>query len=171
MTMNAYAKYRGVSHTAVSKAARTGRITLVNGRVDPVTADRDWKRNSEPVPHGGQIVGEDTPAPGREVPGKGAQPGPRDPETATFARSRALRETVKARLANLEYDQKRGKLVDAEEVRSHFYKLARAARDMLHSIPDRLAPRLVGETDSHKIHTMITEEIDRVSAAIADAAV
>jgi phage terminase Nu1 subunit (DNA packaging protein) len=46
MTRTAYARHRGVSHTAVNKAVRDGRCPLVEGtdKIDPAAADAFWPR-------------------------------------------------------------------------------------------------------------------------------
>ena len=41
-----YARHRGCSQAAVSYAVKAGRITLVDGKVDPAKADKDWANNS-----------------------------------------------------------------------------------------------------------------------------
>jgi hypothetical protein len=43
LSLRAYARHRGVSHTAVQKALRAGRIRLeVDGTIDPAVADGAW---------------------------------------------------------------------------------------------------------------------------------
>jgi hypothetical protein len=159
ISIREYARRRGVSHTSVLKAIKRGRITLTKGKIDPGAADAAWDTNTDPAqrrPTRG-ANGSPTPAPAPT------------PEGLTYAKSRAVRETYLARLAQLEYDVKKGKLVDAEEVRARVFTIARTARDILTGIPDRLAPRLAGETNPHEIHRMIAEEIARVCNEIANA--
>jgi hypothetical protein len=45
ISQRAYAKHRGVSHTAVQKAVAMGRINLIDGKLDPNVADREWGEN------------------------------------------------------------------------------------------------------------------------------
>ena len=43
LSARAYARHRGVSHTAVQKALRAGRITaLPDGTINPEVADQAW---------------------------------------------------------------------------------------------------------------------------------
>lgn len=49
-----YARHRGVSEAAVSKAVKERRITLIDGRIDPVVADVQWARNSRVRAHPGR---------------------------------------------------------------------------------------------------------------------
>jgi hypothetical protein len=48
LSARAYARHRGVSHTAVQKALRAGRITaLPDGTINAEAADRDWNATTE----------------------------------------------------------------------------------------------------------------------------
>jgi hypothetical protein len=46
LSQSEYAKLRGVSKNAVSKAIKANRIFLVDGKLDPDLANRDWEANS-----------------------------------------------------------------------------------------------------------------------------
>src|SRR5437879_713481 len=49
LSIRAYARARGVSHVAVLKAAKTGRIQLEpDGTIDPAKADAAWQRSTDP---------------------------------------------------------------------------------------------------------------------------
>lgn len=50
LSIRAYAQHRGVSHTAVQKALRNGRIQLdPDGTIDPAKADAAWIANADPA--------------------------------------------------------------------------------------------------------------------------
>ena len=49
LSIRAYAQHRGVSHTAVAKAIKAGRISVEpDGKIDPAKADAQWARNTLP---------------------------------------------------------------------------------------------------------------------------
>ena len=49
LSIRAYAQHRGVSHTAVAKAIKAGRISKEHdGTIDPAEADAQWARNTLP---------------------------------------------------------------------------------------------------------------------------
>jgi hypothetical protein len=51
MGVREYGRNRGVSHVAVLKAVRTGRIRQTqDGLIDSDEADRDWAHNTHPAP-------------------------------------------------------------------------------------------------------------------------
>ena len=88
---------------------------------------------------------------------------------SSYAGSRAVREGYAARLAKLDFEERSGKLVDADEVRAQLFALGRRARDRLLGIPDRLAPILAGQTDQAVIHRLLTEELERGLADLSTA--
>ena len=177
--MREYARRRGVSAMAVSKAAKAGRITLVEGKVDVSAADRDWPANTNPgqmaVNAGPQAM--QPPAEGDpEAPAEGDEDtknGAADREkkstsTAQYGMARAIREGYAAKLARIDYEKEVGSLVSADEVRVLAFKVARTARDSLLSMPDRLAPILAGESNQFEVHRIMSEELRRVCNDIAN---
>jgi hypothetical protein len=142
-----YAKHRGVSHTAVEKAVKQGRIrTTPEGKLDVEQADRDWGRNSSPVnaPRQASRAAE---------PNDGAGRGP------TYAQSRAVRELYLARLAKIEFEERAAKLVSRDEVTVAAFTKARTVRDNLLNIPDRVAAMLAAESDPTRVHQILSDEI------------
>jgi hypothetical protein len=133
ISLRAYAKHRGVSHTAVEKAVKQGRIrTTPDGKIDPEQADRDWNRNSSPV---------NAPARAPKA-APAAEPLVSGP---SYAQSRAVREAYEARLAKLTYEERVKKLINADEVRIAAYNFARMMRDRLLNVPDRVVGAALAE--------------------------
>lgn len=180
VSMREYGRRRGVSAMAVSKAAKAGRITLVDGKVDVSTADRDWPANTNP----GQLAvnsqaaamqsdpeaGLEAPEDGDEGTQNGGAGGEQKPSTtAQYGAARAIREGYAARRAKIDYEKEIGQLVDVDAVRAAAFKLARTARDSLLSMPDRIAPILAGESNQFEVHRIMSEEIRRVCNDIASA--
>jgi hypothetical protein len=132
VSIRGYAKHRGVSHTAVEKAVKQGRIRTVDGKIDVEQADRDWNRNSSPV---------NKP---KAAPRAAAAP---EPLVAgpSFAQSRAVREAYEARLAKLTWEERIKKLINADEVRVSAYNFSRMIRDRLFNVPDRVVGAVLAE--------------------------
>lgn len=147
--MNAaqYARHRGVSKEQVRKYIEGGKITARKvGRgyeIDAEQADRELDANRAPD-RGGRNGGPD------ELSGKVG---------ASYAQARAMRETYAARILQLEFQEKSGRLVDKNDLRLRLAKLHMAVRDSLRTIPDRVAPVLAAETDQTKIHALLLKEI------------
>jgi hypothetical protein len=178
LSIRGYARLRGVSHVAILKAVKAGRITLVDGKVDPATADQQWAANTNPGQSQASAskvaAARQTPAPAGELAGNGqappGQPGGNGAAAGpTYAVQRAIREGYMARLARIEYEVKSGKLVEADQVRVKAFNAARRAREMLLGLPDRLSPQLAGENNTFEIHRILTEELRRICTEISHA--
>jgi hypothetical protein len=163
MNAKEYAKHRGVSAVQVHKYLKAGKIPSARqvGRtyvIDPVLADQDLAQHLSPD-RGGRNG--HTPRAAAPAAAPGSTAGPVDPSVAVpnYAISRAIRETYAAKILRLEFEQKSGKLIDKGELRLKLTKLHMAVRDNLRTIPDRVAPVLVGETDQAKIHALLLKEI------------
>ncbi len=149
LSIRAYAQHRGVSHTAVAKAIKAGRISVEpDGKIDPAKADAQWARNT--LPSQNLNPGASKPAPKvatRHVSTVSSAEAHVPLETRATApdyqTSRAIREAYAARLAKLEFEERTGKLISKAEVDVKFFQLARQLRDRLQQIPRKLAPEIV----------------------------
>jgi hypothetical protein len=183
ISMREFGRRLGVSANAVSKAARAGRIHLVQGKLDPDAAARDWAANTNAgqrmaaAARAGASVGQP-----RVDPGLGRGDGGPAPtqlggmpaehvngHATAYSQARAIREGFVARLAKIEYEREIGKLVEADKVRTDAFNIARRAREMIMAIPARLAPVLAGEANSFEVQRILTEEMRRVCDEISRA--
>ena len=185
LAVSQYAKTRGVSHVAVIGAIKSGRLSKsvvydAKGHpkiADVALADKEWVANTDQSKPLNSVTGSPKLHPG---PGKaGQKSAPPEPVTndagagggggggPSYAQSRAIREAYMARLAKLDFDEKSGKLLEADKVRVASFNAARAARDMLLAVPDRVAPLVTGVTDQHEINRVLTDEMRRVCVEIA----
>lgn len=163
VTLTAYAKSKGVSTEAVSKAVRVGRLSKSvvfdakgKPRVVPAIADQEWTANTDSAQQRVPAV-----APPRPPAPEPEPQGRDEPKTATFQQARTLREAYMARLAKLEFDEKSGLLVRADAVKNEAFRTARTVRDNMLNIPDRIAAELANETNQFKVHQRLTQEIRR----------
>ena len=176
LSIRGYAKHRGVSPAAVRKAVTTGRIKpRADGTLDPAVADPQWAESTDLSKPLNSVTGSPkkrrppgAPSDPFGSPGPSAGHAPEVPPAgdaarlvASYAASRAAREANMARIAKLDFEERSGKLVDADGVKAQVFALGRRARDTLLGIPDRLAPVLAGHTDPAVIHRLLTEELTR----------
>lgn len=159
--IRAYARRRGVSHTAVRKAIETGRLSRAvvreDGkppRIDGDVADLEWRAQTDQAqqrePNGQPSLFPD----GRTRGQRGSEEG------LSFARVRAVREGINAQLAQIELDRERGRLVEREDVRAEAFETARRVRDRLLGVPVRLGPVVASKTDPTECELLIRTEID-----------
>jgi len=170
VSLRAYARHRGVSLKAVQKAIEAGRIrTTPDGKIDTERADAEWERNTSPQQ---RVV----PAPVRKSPAVAPRPAAELPPRTDFsgagsldyAKARAIREQYLARLAKIEFEERSGKLISRDEVQVAAFNKFRTFRDGMLNIPDRVAAMLAAESDSHKVHEILTTEIRKALLEFAD---
>lgn len=169
MGLREYARHRaqngliGGTLAAVQKAITSGRINVQivgkSKRIDPVEADVAWGANTAPKE-------EPPPAqPGsqRTIPGMEdtiAASGVAEIKTNGYHHSRAARELYDAALTKLKYEREVGDLIETAEVNRQIFGLAREVRDAMLNIPDRIAAQLASTTDEHKVHALLSDEIN-----------
>lgn len=159
LSMRAYAKHRGVSVEAVSKAVKRGRISTIDGpkgerKIDPAVADREWEENSDQSKSREEPVDSPQPTSKKGIP--------------SYQESRAIREAYQARLAKIEYEERSGRLVDGSKVNQDAFKAARSVRNSLLSLPDRISAELAAERDQFKVRKRLDEEIRQSLQMLAD---
>lgn len=118
VTQSEYARHRGVSRQAVSRAVADGRVRTVRGRIDAAEADRDWPRVAEPLAE-----------------------TPDDLPLSELRRQRAL---LDLKAAHLEYLRKASALVEVAGIERALFAASRAMRDKLLALPTRIVPGTAG---------------------------
>jgi hypothetical protein len=175
MSLRAYARHRGVSLRAVQKALQSGRISArEDGRLDADVADADWIRNTAPRPQTSAKPAKAAAPPQighhhTEVPRREPSDPPKLESGLEYSKARAVREGYQARLTKLDYEERSGKLVSADEVQVSAFNRFRQFRDGMLNIPDRLAAVLAAEGDPSRVHELLATEIRKALLEFADA--
>ncbi|HOW75601.1 MAG TPA: hypothetical protein PK959_06675 [Candidatus Competibacteraceae bacterium] len=146
-----YAKHRGVSPAAVSYAVKEGRITLINGKVDPVAADAQWDANTRNPKIPSINHSSADPIPDTVIP----------QSLYDLQLARAKREYHEANIAEMRERQKAGELVELRDVQLAYTTLYAQLRAAMERIPDKLAPRLAAETSADAVHALLVLELDQ----------
>jgi hypothetical protein len=111
ITQAEYARHRGVSPQAVNKMVKSGRIPLTNGRIDPAAADFALGTvRDEPVVTS---------------------------DAGGLTRARTDTETYRARIAQLDYEQRIGRVVAIDDVTRAMERCAEAMVRDLEQLPAR----------------------------------
>lgn len=169
MSLRAYARHRGVALSAVQKAIASGRIhPEPDGSIDPIKADAQWDRHTRTAQPTTPKVTTVRPPPVAQHASQPAAPPPM-PQPSDEARgvdyhkARAVRETYSARLAKLEFEERTGKLLNADEVKVKYFNLARLLRDRIQQIPRKVAPQIVAavvaQPDQRVVEDLLMEAI------------
>lgn len=156
----AYARHRGCDEKAVRKAIAEGRISLIDGKIDPDVADIQWAKNTraradskrvEPSPAldgGGASAGLQSPASGPES--APAAPG--------YIDYRTIREKAEAEMAQRANMKAAGQLIDRAPTERGIFDVIRTFRDAAMSVAQRSAPKVVGMADAREIEHVIVNE-------------
>lgn len=165
VTQAEYARRRNVAKSAVSKAVKEGRITLIGGKIDPAVADIQWAQNTRARGDSGRSA---TQTPAAMVGGASAQEtdsGASDASGATaqqvddYQSLRTRRERAAVEAAERENDREAGRLLDRDATSRGVFDSFRALRDAVMASPQRAAARVVGLADVRDIERIITEEL------------
>lgn len=174
-----YARLRGVTRQSVAKAIKTGRLEgAVNddGLIDVDLADKLWAANTNPDQgYHGHVKTRAARSGAQSDDGVDldelrelAQQVGIDPNNVpTLAQSKTLEAAYKAKLAQLDYEERSARLIDMEQVKKQAFKLARLTRDAMLAIPDRVSAEIAGITDPFEIHKRISTEIRMAIAEIS----
>ena len=80
-------------------------------------------------------------------------------EPSAYQKSKAAREFFNAKIARLNYEERAGTLVDAEEVKKESYKIGRRVRDSMLGLPERVAAELANMKEPREIAVYLKEQI------------
>ena len=142
-----YGRRRGWSRAYVNKLVKTGKLTLVDKRVDVELADAELAKNIDSTrSNNGLAVRESAAAVGSEA-------------GLALMEAKRLHEEYKARLARLRYEEARGLLVEKSEVDREAYAIGRVVRDAMLAIPSRLRDILAAEDNAKEIHRILERDI------------
>lgn len=153
ISKSAYARLRGCDEKAVRKAINEGRISLIDGKIDPTVADIQWARNtrarasqSTPAAAGasGDLLGAlPSPALGD------APPAPATPiQSDGYTAARARREIADAETAEIQLRKLRGDVLITADVARAGFEIGREIRDAMESATNSLAGELAPLTSA-----------------------
>ena len=161
------ARRLGVSHTALQKAQRAGRIAPeADGAWDVEKVRAHLADSSDPVRKTATLapVPPATPRPAVPPP-VAAVPPPADPlpraAQNTFHDARTANEVLKAQERRLRLDERKGKLVDKARALLLVHRLAKEERDAILAWPARVAAEMAAElgVDVHRLQTMMDSRL------------
>ena len=156
MGVREYARHRNTAHSTVQRAIDSGRISkLPNGMIDSDQADRDWEENTEIRPKASRRQQDDDDAFG----------------AAHYTKARAVYEHFRAKLAQLEYQERRGDLISKDEVQVATFNQFRQFRDGILNIADRVAAMVAAETEPAQCHKILADEFRKALNDYSDSSI
>lgn len=169
-TISEYAKYRGVSRTAVYKAINSGKIikgtykhTDGTPRIVKAVADAEWSSNYNPA-YDRVTQSGGTPVPIRD------KVNTSEKGEATLAAAKKAKAVYDAKLAELEYKKKAGILVEKDQVYKSLFAFGQELRNNLLNIPDRIMPDIRAAVTDSEAHSLLYEAIAKELEKLAEMA-
>lgn len=74
---------------------------------------------------------------------------------------------MRGEVERLKLEELRGKLASRADVETAAFERARAVRDAMLSIPDRISPLLAAESDEHAVNELLRAEIEAALSALS----
>lgn len=84
---------------------------------------------------------------------------------SNYKKAKAAKEFFGAKLAELDYNERAGKLVNADRVKAESFKIGRRVRDALLAVPERVAAELASMEEPREIAIYLKEQL---AAALKD---
>lgn len=173
LSIRAYARHRGVSHVAVLRAAKAGRVYLEpDGTIDPAKADISWERSTEPgrskaKPEKLKPVAEAAMGSVRETLKEQGLPASGN---VTFVQARTAHEIAKAHLARLRLQRMKGELIDRARATALVFRMAREERDTWVNWPARVAALIAVElgVEAHPMQKALETHVRAHLAELAE---
>jgi hypothetical protein len=147
LTKAAYARHRGCDEKAVRQAISAGRITLIDGKIDPEVADIQWLKNTR----------------ARVAPNKTESDEPKsemskvesDPTYMTF---RMRREAADAQIAEMNEAKMRGTMLMRSDVERAIFESCREFRDYLTACARRIAAEVASISTAEGCEMVVDRE-------------
>jgi hypothetical protein len=88
---------------------------------------------------------------------------------ATYNEAKRVEAVVKARTAQLEYEQLKGKLVDSKEVYKELFAVGQTVRAAMQGIPDKYLDNLLACDSRSEAHELLTKAITQALEELSNA--
>lgn len=186
ISIREYGRRRGCSDTAVRKAINAGKIIEGVARdkrgkvlgINEEIANAEWAMNHDPMK---ERVTQNGEASARFLePETNAEPNPQPKQQGkstgysgaanenSLAAAKRVQALYKAKLSELEYKQKSGKLVDKQEVYKQLYGAGQELRQAFQTIPDRFIDDILAATNRNEAHQILFNAIADVLEGLAE---
>jgi hypothetical protein len=174
LSARAAAKALNLTHPALLKAAKSGRVTRgVDGTYDVETVRRQLAENSnvakrrKPKKLKSEVVtGPVTPTISHNPPTR--LPGMIDGQNRTFAEAQRRREWLRVERDRIELMRKRSELVPIAEINAFVAGMIIRAREILMRIAPELKDQLAQQANPHECEKLVAGEVFRALNELAE---
>lgn len=134
---------------------------LIAATADPAKAHMAGVNDGQRAMHRGTI----TPPPLPQ--GNSYSSNTTDSKNATYMQAKTAREVYEAKNAQLEYEERTGKLVKVDAVKRTWTDMVSSMRDSLLQIPSRIGPVVAAQTDPALVIATLEAEVRQVLEIIS----
>lgn len=170
-SLKEYCFWRGVKYRAVAEAIQNGRLDGAWTKVGKgyqifrELADKLWVENANndrPVKLRDGESEDKAGDTGNSIDGKYGQVEGinADAPRSNYNKARAVEKTFQAKLAQIEYNEKIGKLIERDQVEKEFGEVAQRIKNSLMNIPGRIMDKIAAENDPFKCELILRNEIN-----------
>lgn len=171
--MSEFARRKGVTPQSVSKAIKNNRIAVIHeggkAKIDWEIASEQWERSrrvragEESLSFAGCYEKSESESEAEHILNDDDEPV--IPSGTIYAEQRGATEAYKAKLARLEYLEKKGQLVKMEDVKYACSKMVAAIKQRVQSVPSKAKIRLphLSITDMSVLDDLMREALTELS--------
>jgi hypothetical protein len=161
-SQSAYARHRGCDRSLIHRWVKSGRLVIgPDGKIDAEASDKALAASIDRTRGGAGGGGADTRAMREEKQAVNA------PTSNRMTDARIATAEYDAKLKQLEYEREIGKVFEANRVLSAVTDIFGSLRRAVQQIADRIASPVAAETDSRKVHALLSAEHDAVLETIS----
>lgn len=142
----------GVLSTSVSKSKHGDGFRY---SIDEEKGLKEWADNIDPTKQRDPEKAAET----KELSKKG------EGSASNYQKAKAMKEFYNAKLAELEFQEKAGKLVSSARVKAESFKIGRRVRDSIMGVPERVAAEVAAMDEPRLISIYLKEQL---AAALKD---
>lgn len=164
ITQAEYARRRGVTPPTVNAAVKSGRISLIEGKIDPKLADIEWDKNTDHSKRPVSLINRRERQAEEAVILDSAEQGNRP--AADYINWKARRERAEALRAERAHEEESGNLYRKTDTDRAAKAMARLLRDQFMAIPPRVSAELAALDDPPAIERRLSAEIRKVLETI-----
>lgn len=162
--LTAYANHAGITKTAAAKQLqRVGVDYMQEFEFTEADRLRSAARHADRAKFAKPIYVR----PGENPQGGDDDDDPESLKNPALADSQAKKEAFRAKLVELEYEERVGTLVRKSEIEKEAFRVGRMVRDAVLNVPSRLAGILAAESDQRKVHDLLEKELRQALEALA----
>lgn len=171
ITLSELARRVGVDRSYIYKLKLQGVLAFdANGLIDEEAARQSMADNRDPTKEYMQEVNQAQRERNANAPPKERDEGDNSARTSgniSYMKAKTMREAFNAKIAELEYRERKGELRDAHSVRQTVTDAAVIIRNALERLPDKLAVRMAAESDANACYALLSAEVDQSLAELA----